>query len=339
MGRWAGVHVRLHVSFLILAVVTVFLGSQMPPVLPLWYGAVGLAILFVGVLVHELGHYLTALHVGGDADEIILWPLGGLASATVPNQPHQELAVAMAGPLANLLVCVLLVPALVLWELAAPSGAKMPWAALIGPFAPPAGPAEFSWIACLMLAFWVNWFLAIINLLPACPLDGGRAMRAVLWPVLNYPSAILAVMWSTQLIAIGLCLGAWWAGQRHPVAWMPMVLLGIFFFFSARQEAEKLEDSGPGDDSLGYDFSQGYTSLERHFDAASGPVPPGPVRKWLENRRETREIQRQRSEDEEERRVDDILARLHQTGMQGLSREERALLNRVSARYRNRHRQ
>ena len=118
-------------------------------------------------------------------------------------------------------------------------------------------------------------------------------------------------------------------------AWAPLATLGVMLFFAAKSEAIGAGDSHRDDDPLGYDFSQGYTSLER--DLVSGPKTDlGPVGRWLEERREARQEKQRQVEEDEERRVDDILARLHITGLDGLSLEDRQILDRVSARYRNR---
>ena len=109
----------------------------------------------------------------------------------------------------------------------------------------------------------------------------------------------------------------------------------MVLFFCARSEAMGSVDLHRDDDPLGYDFSQGYTSLERERDAG-GRAELGPVGRWLEERREARQQRQRQLEDDEERRVDDILARLHLLGLDGLSLEDRQILDRVSARYRNR---
>jgi hypothetical protein len=132
------------------------------------------------------------------------------------------------------------------------------------------------------------------------------------------------------LIALGV-------QSHYEYASLPLVLFGLFLFFSARQEAERMREHDSGDATLGYDFSQGYTSLERH-DAPRTARKPGPLRRWLDARRTQRIERQQQREFEEERRVDEILARLHETGMDGLTDEDRALLDRVSARYRDRQR-
>ena len=89
------------------------------------------------------------------------------------------------------------------------------------------------------------------------------------------------------------------------------------------------------DQPFGYDFSQGYTSLERTTREDSEESSSA-ITRWMEQRREARQRRQQEIEAEDERQVDSILARLHDVGIEGLSPDERALLQRVSARYRGR---
>ena len=87
--------------------------------------------------------------------------------------------------------------------------------------------------------------------------------------------------------------------------------------------------------NLGYDFSQGYTSLERSTQSLDEKAQ-SPISQWLEQRRQARQRREEQQEADEERRVDEILARLHEHGLRNLSDEDRSILERVSARYRNR---
>jgi hypothetical protein len=112
--------------------------------------------------------------------------------------------------------------------------------------------------------------------------------------------------------------------------------LAICIFFACRMQWIMLE--GGGEDALlGYDFSQGYTSLER-----DQPAPrrrrrrPNFWQRWWQ-RRVQRKLQRQQEQREaEERRMDELLAKVQQKGLQSLSDEERRFLKRVSDKYRNR---
>jgi Zn-dependent protease len=327
LGRWRGVHVRLHVFFLLFALVALHFGAR-EDLLP--YTAAALAILFVSALLHELGHCVAAWKVGGTADQILLWPLGGLSHVNVSQDPQAELVTALAGPLVNLSICALLAPLLVL--------TKADVLVLLNPFNPPvSGINVVTARDCLGFAFWCNWLLAVVNFLPAFPLDGGRALRALLWKPYGFRTAVEVVVRSAKVTALFLWIAALLVWEVYPFASLPLAIFGLFLFFSAKQEFERLHDQESSEALFGYDFSQGYTSLEKHHQAPRRQAP-GPIRKWLAARRAARLERQIQREAEEERRVDEILARLHERGLDGLSDEERSLLDRVSARYRNRQR-
>jgi len=333
LGRYFGVHVRLHAFFLFFAVFALYLSTRSQDQDLGWYGALSLAILFFSVLAHEVGHCVAAFRVGGSAEQIVVGPLGGLSQPNVPHEPQHELVTALAGPLVNLLIAAVVGPVLLA------NGQDL--VGLLHPLEPTAVIEGDAWIKAIKLTFWLNWVLFLINLLPVFPLDGGRVLRALLWPALGYRRAALAVAWGAKVAAIAMCAAAWMLGdvfQNALVpAWVALLLLAIFLFFSARQEAARLEEPDSDEELFSYDFSQGYTSLERSLEP---PKPRGPslLRRWLTRRAQIREKRRVMAEFEEERQVDSILARLHQEGMSGLTDKERALLERVSARYRNRQR-
>ncbi len=333
LGRWADCHVRVHVFFLLLVVFLLHAATGDP--WPTWYALALAGILLASLLLHEAAHVLAARRCGGRADQILIWPLGGLVPASAPNDARAELLVAVAGPLVNLLAAAATLPALLILK-------KWPFWELLNPLAAPylREPIESAWSylpQCLALVFWLNWSLFLVNLLPALPLDGGRMVRAGLGLCLGQRSAtLLAATLVAQLTSFVLFGAAWLLHDtQFAYAWAPLVLLGVVLFFSARTEAAGGGDSFRDEDALGYDFSQGYTSLERDPDEPQ-QADLGPVGRWLEERREARNERQRQIEEDEERRVDDILARLHITGPSGLSPEDRQILDRVSARYRNR---
>jgi stage IV sporulation protein FB len=139
------------------------------------------------------------------------------------------------------------------------------------------------------------------------------------------------------LVSIVLAL-LLWSDETNEVIpiWFTFMLLALLMYFTARYEEERTVEP-PGDDQLfGYDFSEGFTSLERTSSSSTQTETIGPFRRWLEERRQARLQQQRDLEREEEQRVDEILGRLHLHGMQCLSHDERSLLERVSQRYRHR---
>ncbi|MGD9722225.1 MAG: site-2 protease family protein [Pirellulales bacterium] len=330
LGRWGRVHVRMHALFIVVAVFFGYLATLESDQAGAAAGALAIGILLVSVLAHELGHAFAAARVGGTADPIVIGPLGGLGNLDPPREPHAELITILAGPLVSLAILLASLPLLLV------SGTSLP--GLLSPLEPIGLVHGVWWLVALKLTFWINWLLLVVNLLPAFPLDGARMLRALLWPALDFRGASLVAVRVSKLIALGLCVWAWFAGNDASPAllppWMPLVMLAILVYFSAAQEGAKGERSDWDEEMFNYDFSQGYTSLERSSEPR--PRPLGPVERWLHDRREQRRLRRETQEREEERQVDEILLRLHESGLNGLTAQERALLERVSARYRNR---
>lgn len=330
LGRWRRLHIRIHAVLVVTAVFALFLSTSRPQQVDPTYGLMAVAILLLSVLAHELGHCCAAVRVGGQADQLLLGPLGGLRYPDVPRESQPELITALAGPLVNLGILLLVLPAIVMSDLSVQE--------LVNPLAPDGLDDGPAWQVALKLTFWINWVVLVVNLLPAYPFDGARMLRTLLWPALDYRTAGLVVVRTSKLTALALLVFAWVLGDVRSAAvlptWVPLMLLATLVYFSAQHEAARLDQSDWDEELLSYDFSQGYTSLERSVEPPQRPV--GSLKRWLDNRRALRRRRRQWQEQEEERQVDDILLRLHETGMESLSAKERALLHRVSARYRNR---
>lgn len=328
LGRWAGVQVRLHVFFLLFVAVALQLDSSATES-ERWETVMGLLILFASVLVHEFGHCLVAARMGGTVDQILLWPLGGLTPVNASNDPQSELFTAVAGPLANLCVCAVVAPVLFIVG----HGVLE----LFNPLASPMAKHGLTWIDGVAWVFWVNWLLFLVNFLPAAPLDMGRCLRAMLCMHNDYRHGAIMAARMAQATAVGLWIAAAWLSYSSPQygsAVLPVVLLGVLLFFGGKQEAERMYDPEADDTPFGYDFSQGYTSLEK--TAQPRKTSQSLFRRWVAERRQERLRRQQLLESEEERRADAVLAKLHQDGPQALSDDDRSLLNRVSARYRNR---
>ncbi len=332
LGRWGGLDVRLHASFLVCAVLTVYICARSGLNQVAEVSILTLGILFVSVLLHELAHVLAAIRLGGRADRIVLSPLGGFQPQLVPPEPHREILVAMAGPLVNFVIVLLTAPMLALADvdlkdfLLSPLD---PQNLLVG---------DKAWLIALRLTCWINCLL-LLNLFPAYPLDAGHALAAVLKPIFGARPAVLIVASSAMLLSAGLVLMACFlpADTRLIPTWLELCLFAIFLYFHARAQIENQRSPAVEDDLLGYDFSEGYTSLERTFDEHSQRQPTI-FAQWLAKKRETRRRRLAQLEADEERQVDHVLARLNEVGMQAISPQERSLLNRVSKRYRDRQR-
>lgn len=334
LGRWLGIPVRLHVSFVLLAVFVLY-ASKLDSTGDQWlHGAILLVVWLACVLLHEAGHCIAVARLGGANDLLVLSPVGGISEYNYLHDPQPQLLAALSGPFANLAGglaagCLLI------------GFGEPAFSAVANPFA----PAEFFTgghllFGTLRAALWVNWILVLVNLFPAVPLDGGWALHALVWPALGPRKAKIVIRRLSVAVAVALFAVAVWL-MFDPVltlipTWLPLAALGLLISCYALVPVDSGEVHGEEDELFGYDFSQGYTSLEH---AEQVPARPGFIRRWLERRRHEREVRRIRIEYEEERQVDSILARLHEQGLDALSAEERLLLDRVSARYRARSRQ
>lgn len=210
IGRIFGVPTELHWSF-VLVPLAIFVYAYVPgvglhwPQVRWWSGITFL--LFTFVLIHELGHALAAKNRGVRAEKIILFPLGGGALIPVsPERTLDEVLIYFAGPFANILLAVIALPVL----LHQPGGSY-----LIQYYLNPFGnlivvPTAIEQLLGLTLG--VNAILAVGNLLPAYPLDGGRILRALLKRPLGERRAtvvttLLGIMIGGLLIALSFPLG------------------------------------------------------------------------------------------------------------------------------------
>lgn len=340
LGRWGRVQVRLHLFFLLFGAFTFYLSwlAGQPPRREeyLWIACLSVGVLALSVLAHEWGHVWAAHRLGVTVDQIVLWPLGGMATPERPHDPQSDLMIQIAGPLANIALAACCLPSLLLHD-------PNVLTELINPLQPINLVEGTAWLVAWKLTFWINWVLAVVNLFPTFPFDGGRLLRAAIlwfWGEAKRERATFIVSLIAQAGAVLLLVAAWLTREWHPTSLMPtwfaLVLLAIFLFFSAQHERQKPPPPPESDDQpFGYDFSQGYTSLERSYDDTQEDV--GPITKWLEERREARQKRQQEIELEEDRRMDELLQRISVQGIQSLSADERLLLERVSARYRQRH--
>lgn len=181
--RVAGVTVFLHWSWFVVALIEMQHRSKAYPSL-IW-NALEYLLLFVIVLSHEFGHSLACRQVGGQAEQIILWPLGGVAYVNPPQRPGATLWSIAAGPLVNVVLLVVLTGAGLVGR-------------MVG-FAEAMPNAH----ALLRTVWFINVVLLIFNLLPVYPLDGGQILRSLLWFFLGKARSLL-VATVVGFIGVGL---------------------------------------------------------------------------------------------------------------------------------------
>ncbi len=190
IGRVAGIDLYMHVTFLLLVgwVAISYHGARRS-VADALIGVAFILCLFAIVVLHELGHALTARRFGIPTRDIILLPIGGVARLErMPEDPKQELLVALAGPAVNVVLAALF---FVLLQL--------------GPGIAPVSDMTRVGGSFLNRMLWVNVSLVVFNLLPAFPMDGGRVLRALLAMRLDYARAtrVAATVGQTMAVAFG----------------------------------------------------------------------------------------------------------------------------------------
>lgn len=178
--------------------------------------------LFLIVLIHEFGHALACRSVGGQANQIVLWPLGGVAYVAAPQRPGAQLWSIAAGPLVN----VVLVPVLsVIWWLAYNAGATDD--TNVGNY------VEAVW--------WINLVLLIFNMLPIYPLDGGQILRSLLWFIVGRARSLMAACIIGFIGAAGLIVLAIFTQSVWTGAICVFICLQCFASFKQAREMLKLE--------------------------------------------------------------------------------------------------
>ena len=326
LGNWFAVRVRFSVFFPFLALI---LAHRLED------AGIGVAVtlaLFVSVLLHEFGHVFGARLTGGDAHEVVITPIGGLAFSQPAQTFSSHFWTVAAGPIVNAVLCLFtLMPVL-----------DSPFTReLLNPFVFPAsvkleGSAyQIATSVVPLILFKVNWLLLLINLIPVHPLDGGRMVQLVLNEKFD---PFLA---RRTYLMIGMCFGVLMLvlGLYQDNTWIVAIAAVVLPMNVAQSIQAPQGGPEPDDGFLGYDFSEGYTSLDRSADEyapGDGEDRPGMLERWRSQREEER-LRRQEEEDREmERRLDELLAKLHASGEAALSASEKRQLREISDRIRNR---
>ncbi|PLU48530.1 CBS domain-containing protein [Sinorhizobium medicae] len=218
LGTIAGTEIRIHMTFVLLLVWIWFTHYQIGGAPAAWEGVAFILSVFVCVVLHEFGHIAAARRFGIKTPDITLLPIGGVARLERnPSGPTEELLIAIAGPLVNIVIAALLLAVIGgvagLEELARPQDPQIDFfVRLVG----------------------VNIFLVLFNMIPAFPMDGGRVLRA-----------ILAWRWSWERatrVAATIGQGAAFVMGVAGVFYSPLlILVAIFVYLAAEAEAQSSE--------------------------------------------------------------------------------------------------
>jgi Zn-dependent protease len=223
-----GIDVKVHFTFTLILIWAAYRwGVQAGEgVTGALFGVVVTLLLFVCVTLHELAHSLTAMRYGVTVREITLLPIGGLAQMEeMPAKPAQELKMALAGPLTNIVIAVLLI--LICLPLGLPSTMG------VGELFQVLGTV--SWRGLVAYLVSTNLALGLFNLVPAFPMDGGRVLRAFLALQMDYARATAIAVRIGQGLAVLLGLWGFMGGG------LTLIFIAIFVYLGAGQEGRVVE--------------------------------------------------------------------------------------------------
>jgi Zn-dependent protease len=189
--QFQGIDLHLHWTWFLVAGLYVYFNATSSTLFsnPIWHALV-IITLFAIVTLHEFGHALACRSVGGRADTIVLWPLGGIAFVRPPDRPGAVLWSIAAGPLVNLA----LVPITFLIVFLVGMSTLNPTAL---------GSDVRSFVAVLAV---MNLVILIFNMLPIYPLDGGQVLQSILWFFVGKAKSLMIVAYIGMVGGVGLGL-------------------------------------------------------------------------------------------------------------------------------------
>jgi Zn-dependent protease len=193
--RLAGVDLYLHWSWFLVAAYEI--QARRGGYSSVLWNVLEYLALFLIVLTHEFGHAMACRSVGGQANQILLWPLGGVAYVNPPQRPGAMLWSIAAGPLVNVALAPVLYVAMQMVT--------------------PADGSVSDLYQFVHAVFWINLSLLIFNMLPIYPLDGGQILRSLLWFVLGrgrslWVATILGFVGAAGMIALAVKEQSLWIG-------------------------------------------------------------------------------------------------------------------------------
>lgn len=222
IARIAGIELRVHVTFGLVLVLGAMQWGAHHGARGALFGAALTALLFGCVVLHELGHSLVARRFGLGVRQIVLLPIGGVAMIEgKPKRPVHELLIALAGPAVNVVLAAGLLAVASRWY-GVDTLAEVVRAGASKPA--PSAETAITWL------LGANLGLAVFNMIPAFPLDGGRVLRAALAMILGPARATTLATATGQVLAVGL--GAYALIGGHVF----LALIAGFIFLSAGQE-------------------------------------------------------------------------------------------------------
>jgi stage IV sporulation protein FB len=306
-----GVRVRAHASMLIFIALTL-LFAESKSGLGAKNAVVSSTMLFAFVLLHEFGHVFAARWVGGSADDILIWPLGGLAMTDPPRRPWPSFLTTAGGPAVNLAICIITGTAICVIE---GSIGAIPWLPMfknLREYVPSSWTTYYLW-----WVFLINYGLLAFNmLLVFYPFDAGRMIQELLWMKVGYYKSmrfatVFGMVGAVLAAMVGLALGS-----------LMIILIAAFGFYTCYRQRQVLLAEGPWgfqEEDSGVDYSK--SLYDKGEDKASRKS----------SQRAARKAERiAKLEVAEQARIDVILDKVSAHGMHSLTWFEKRALHKAT---------
>ncbi|HTL30694.1 MAG TPA: site-2 protease family protein [Tepidisphaeraceae bacterium] len=315
-----GIRVRAHAQLLLLMLLVLLFGLGQGSTVEVRVQS--MTILFAIVLLHEFGHCFAARSVGGEADEILMTPLGGLAMAMAPRNAWGTFVTIAGGPLVNVALC--LICGIAIYFLS--------HNVLLTPWSISTHLPKHGWFQAYNYLYWifvVSYVLLIFNILPVYPLDGGQLLQSILWPWMGYHKSMMltlniGLVGSVLMFMVGIATFGSIGGG------LLLMLIAGSCFLNCLQMRWMMQAAGPEDEGDGIDYSAAY-----EIDPAR-KAKKKPLARWSV-KRAAKKAQRVAKEEQNERaHIDAILAKVSAHGMQSLTWLEKRALHKATEHQRQR---
>ena len=333
LGRYNGLPLRLHISFLLVAIFVFFFRLQAggDP-----FGNTGLILLvwLAAVLIHEAGHCFMVHRIGGDNEMLVFTPFGGLSFHSFPQQAGKDLWVALSGPLISFFAFVLSIGGLFLLD-DSPIEGLWGWGNGLPDFFAAAAP-----IVGLRLAVWINLGLVLLNLLPTMPFDGGWSLHAFLWPTMGDQRAWHVVRKASHATSLGIFVLAIVTGVNHQAIgnmplWLPLIILAVYCFcFSVVPlSIHSINHSDHEIAREGQFAADSSVRLQNTEFEADEPQQDNP---FVDEHTPFFPTKDKAENQKADSALDDVLQCVHDRGLASLTQAQRQVLQEAAKRYRSR---
>ena len=321
IGRWFGSRVVLHFWFLLGAAFILINASQMGRTL--LEGTLAIVVLFVMLLAHEFTHRFAARRVGGQHEEFVLWPLGGMNPVVTPPAPKALFIGNVAGIAVNGLIGAAAAAVLITLHKSPLSmvASTNPFFWINFAFSWPDlvliqmnGPVADVAISFVHQVFFCSLGLVVVNLLPYAWFDGANIWQAILWPLTGLYRAVYIVCMAGMVIAVPMFVFALLGTS------LLGMILWVLLFSSSYMRFTQLRTMGAEglDEAIGYATT--YEDTPRRRKRRAG---------WFKSA--ARKVRR---DQKEQARIDAILAKVHERGLHSLTWWEKRALKKATERQR-----